>query len=111
MQIVAKRGAARVILLGYDMKATNGVSHWHGNHGFRMANHEVWKNQMIPNITSLAPFLAAAGVEVALPDHRVGLAIEGNRLGTGGADIETKDDRMVWVGGDRGQLGHAPHPI
>jgi len=31
-------GAARVILLGYDMQFTNGRSHWHGDHSVKLGN-------------------------------------------------------------------------
>lgn len=32
VQLAILFGAARVILLGYDMQATGGKLHWHGNH-------------------------------------------------------------------------------
>lgn len=32
MNVAWQAGAARMILLGFDMQATGGKSHWHGNH-------------------------------------------------------------------------------
>lgn len=64
LQIVAKRGVKRILLLGYDMKAKDGVTHWHGNHGFRIADPNVYANLMVPAIRTLAPHLQKAGIEV-----------------------------------------------
>lgn len=64
LQIVAKRGVKRIILLGYDMRAIGNVSHWHGNHGFRIADLNVYANLMIPAIRTIAPHLEARGIQV-----------------------------------------------
>jgi len=37
-QLAAHLGASRVILLGYDMQATNNRHHWHGEHPYHMPN-------------------------------------------------------------------------
>lgn len=36
--LAIKRGARRVILLGYDMQHTGGKRHWHGDHPSKLAN-------------------------------------------------------------------------
>ena len=36
--LAIKRGAQRVILLGYDMQYTGGKRHWHGDHPAKLGN-------------------------------------------------------------------------
>jgi len=31
-------GAAEIVLIGFDMRATRGINHYHGNHGRRLTN-------------------------------------------------------------------------
>lgn len=41
--IAVLAGAARIVLLGYDMQYTGGKSHWHGGHPQKVP--EVWYTQ------------------------------------------------------------------
>lgn len=56
-------GAARIVLLGYDMRSVNGRTHWHSEY-----RHEdppsAYANQMLPCFPALAGDLAKQGVEV-----------------------------------------------
>jgi len=38
VSLAIARGAKRVILVGYDMQRTNGMSHWHGDHPKGLGN-------------------------------------------------------------------------
>ncbi|MDP2141286.1 MAG: hypothetical protein Q8L20_10790 [Gammaproteobacteria bacterium] len=38
ISLAIARGATRVILLGYDLKHSQGKRHWHGNHPASLAN-------------------------------------------------------------------------
>ena len=59
-------GARRIVLLGMDMHATNGYSHWRRRnrepspHSF----HQILQRHMLPNFPSLVTPLQEAGVEV-----------------------------------------------
>jgi hypothetical protein len=64
-------GAARIVLLGYDLRV-NGRTHWHAGHAgvtAEMIAHNL-KVNMLPRFPSLVAPLAAVGVEVinATPD-------------------------------------------
>jgi len=56
------RGAARIVLLGYDMQCTRGLTHWHGDHPRPLQNQTNFANR-IRRMRQLALDLAAAGVE------------------------------------------------
>lgn len=83
-------GAARVLLLGYDMKRTGGKDHWHPDHPYRMPNPYL---SWVKFFRTIAGPLQDAGVEVvncsretaldcfprmalrdALPEHREAVA-------------------------------------
>lgn len=50
-------GAARIILLGYDMGATGGRLHWHPDHGGRLHNPLPGKfKDWVANFNKLAGF-------------------------------------------------------
>lgn len=56
-------GAARIVLLGYDMQRTGGRKHWHADHPDRMGNgimHSKWAERF----DRLALKLDALGVDV-----------------------------------------------
>lgn len=56
-------GAARLVLLGFDMQRTGGKSHWFGDHPAGMnvpSPYDVWRGKF----TALAADLALEGVEV-----------------------------------------------
>lgn len=56
-------GAAKIILIGYDMQHTGGKTHWHGDHPKGLTNAqgiEGWRKCFTP----LAEDLAAIGVDV-----------------------------------------------
>lgn len=63
IQLAYQKGAARIILLGYDMQHTNGRTHWHGDHPKGLTNAEGiagWVKHFGP----LAKALELEGVEV-----------------------------------------------
>lgn len=65
LNLAVHLGARRIVLLGYDMQRTGGLSHWHGDHGRGLNNpseHNFarWRRQF----EEAAPTLAAAGIEV-----------------------------------------------
>lgn len=64
IQIAAKSGAARILLLGFDMHRNNG-DHWHGTHppGLRNTTDALYA-KFVAQYTELAPHLEARGVEV-----------------------------------------------
>jgi hypothetical protein len=61
--LAALFGAARIILLGYDMQQTGGRVHWHGRHAGGLHNGTHY-SRWLPRFAPLALDLAAAGVEV-----------------------------------------------
>lgn len=56
-------GAARVLLLGYDCGASNGVPHWHGSHPFPLRNQPHY-GYFLEGLEKMSAPLRAAGVEV-----------------------------------------------
>lgn len=62
MALAALFGAARIVMLGYDMTRTGGRSHWHGDHpaGLNNGNPDGWHGEM----AQLARDLQRAGVAV-----------------------------------------------
>ena len=56
-------GAARVVLLGYDMRHVGGRTHWHNGH-LRTAKPSTYRDVYLPRFATLVAPLAAAGVEV-----------------------------------------------
>lgn len=63
VHLAATFGAARIILLGFDMQRTGGKIHWHGPHEGRLPNgvgFPAWLKAFGP----LAKDLKAAGIEV-----------------------------------------------
>ena len=64
IQIAAKSGAARILLLGFDMHRRNG-DHWHGLHPAGLRNtHEGVYQKFCAQFSELAPHLSARGVDV-----------------------------------------------
>lgn len=51
-----------IVLLGYDMKLSNGKSHWHGGHGLPIRP-DVY-HSFIESINSMAPFFKSANIDV-----------------------------------------------
>lgn len=56
-------GAARELLLGFDMRVVNRRTQWHDAHQ-RSTPHDVYREHMIPAFVSAAPQFATRGVEV-----------------------------------------------
>lgn len=56
-------GAARIVLVGYDMQKTGGKSHWHGDHPKRLA-HGLPVSNWVHRFSALADDLKAEGVDV-----------------------------------------------
>ena len=56
-------GAARIVLLGYDMRFDGKKSHWHGGHPVEIQK-TVFPNSMLPCFSSLVKPLKELGVEV-----------------------------------------------
>lgn len=56
-------GAARILLLGFDMRVVNGRSHWFGEHPDKQPNSSSYLD-FIKNFDSLAAALKAKGVSV-----------------------------------------------
>lgn len=63
IQIAAKRGARRILLLGFDMRAVDGRRHWHHEHPAPTWD-GVYKSRFLPHFPALAEALAARSVEV-----------------------------------------------
>lgn len=64
LHLLAHMGAARVILLGYDMRlGAGGATHWHAGHEWPGAPTR-WRDEMLPEFPALAAALQARGVEV-----------------------------------------------
>lgn len=58
-------GAARIVLLGYDMQKTDGKDHWHGSHPDKMGNpHPSSLNVWAARFGVLATDLREAGVQI-----------------------------------------------
>lgn len=57
-------GAARIVLLGYDMGNANGRSHFHDGYPIRATGDEIYEKQFIPGFKQLADELKRCGVEV-----------------------------------------------
>lgn len=63
ISLAALFGAAKIVLLGYDMQRTSGKSHWHGDHRGGLPNGRgfaSWAARMAP----LAKDLHSRGIEV-----------------------------------------------
>lgn len=56
-------GAAKIILIGFDMQHTGGKTHWFGDHPKGLTNAHGIKN-WIPGFTALAKGLEFQGIEV-----------------------------------------------
>jgi acetyl-CoA acetyltransferase len=56
-------GAARIVLLGFDMQATGGKTHWHGDHPAGLGNPSDFSG-MIKAFDALAEDLKMMGVKV-----------------------------------------------
>ena len=56
-------GAARILLLGYDMRAVEGRTHWHGDHP-TPTRASIYPNVMLPGFGTLVEPLKARGVDV-----------------------------------------------
>lgn len=64
LQVAMKLGAARVLLLGYDMRvADDGRTHWHDGHPI-ISPPAVFANTMVPAYERAAPDIARSGVRV-----------------------------------------------
>lgn len=63
IQYAYQKGAARILLLGYDMQHTGGRSHWHGDHPQGLTNAE-GINQWVKHFGPLAKDLELHGVDV-----------------------------------------------
>jgi hypothetical protein len=72
LNLVAQLGAARVVLIGFDMSDRTGRAHWYGRNGWTGANNpdESAFRRWRPALDAAAPVLATRGVEVvnASPD-------------------------------------------
>jgi hypothetical protein len=56
-------GAVKVVLLGFDMQRTGGLTHWHGNHPAAI-NRDLPVKEFLKKFPALARDLEAEGVEV-----------------------------------------------
>lgn len=67
------RGAHKIILLGYDMQRTNGMTHWHGDHPGNLSKHspvESWVQRfkaMALDLKQRGIVVLNASRETALP--------------------------------------------
>jgi len=57
-------GAKRIILLGYDMGNDGVKGHFHEGYPTHLTSNQIYSNQFIPALESLAPLLKNAGIEV-----------------------------------------------
>lgn len=66
LNLAVQFGAARVLLIGYDMLTTKQV-HWYGrNHWNRASNPtDAWFERVIPHMNRAVAFIAKIGVEIA----------------------------------------------
>ena len=62
VNIATLAGAARVLLVGYDMRFTGGRSHWHAGHPVKVAEDRYL--QYARSYKTMLPQLARLGVEV-----------------------------------------------
>lgn len=62
INFAALAGAARIVLLGFDMKHRGGQSNWHGKH--LVKSPERWVKQYLPLFRPLAAELKKDGIEV-----------------------------------------------
>lgn len=65
MNLATLAGAEVILLLGYDMQATDGKTHWHGDHppglnNPKEGNYARWRQ----NFATMIPDLAELSVEV-----------------------------------------------
>lgn len=71
VHLAAQLGASRIVLIGFDMRAVDGKSHWFGEHDrmVRLRPGSVY-NDWFPAFEELGTELAARGIEVvnATPD-------------------------------------------
>lgn len=74
IELAYQFGAKRIILLGYDMQRTNGMSHWHGDH-YRLANASSF-GRWIKRIESVVTELSGLGVEVLNATRQTALNIK-----------------------------------
>ncbi len=63
LNLAVHLGAARILLLGFDMRVVGHRTHWHDGHP-RPTPHDVYKNWMIPAFEAAVKDLQALGVEV-----------------------------------------------
>lgn len=63
IQYAYHKGAARILLIGYDMQHTGGKRHWHADHGGGLSNAEGISG-WVRCFTPLAKELALMGVQV-----------------------------------------------
>lgn len=63
INIAVLAGAARIVLLGFDMHGSAGKCHWHAGHPVRN-DPRVYASLMIPKFATMLPDLKKAGVEV-----------------------------------------------
>jgi predicted peroxiredoxin len=63
IDLAAKWGARRIILLGYDYMHTNGQRHWHGNHKKGLGNADKVPGR-ICNVDRLAKQLQNQGIQI-----------------------------------------------
>jgi len=65
IHIAALGGAKRIIMLGFDMRAISGKSHFFGDHPLPLRNeNDCWAKVFVPAFRTLAPELQSRGVEV-----------------------------------------------
>lgn len=72
MALAAQRGARRIVMLGYDCGAHNGMRHWHGDHVPQLGNAKSmpkWEKQF----DNLEKHLSRRGVEVVNCSRRTAL--------------------------------------
>ncbi len=63
INLAVQLGAKRILLLGYDMRAVDGRTHWFGDHPTE-TRPGVYVGAMLPMFETIAAPLAASGVEV-----------------------------------------------
>lgn len=64
IHVAAHRGARKIIPLGLDMRfGPAGETHFHGGHGVLLLE-QTLKDDLLPHFATLAPWLAALGIEV-----------------------------------------------
>ncbi len=63
INLAVQLGAKRILLLGYDMRAVDGRTHWFGDHPTE-TRPSVYEGAMLPMFETLVAPLATSGVEV-----------------------------------------------